>query len=100
MAIATVTDKIIAELDSGVRPGSSHGTAPRHQRPSPVRFATMASLVPASTSSSGREQSRGFSSSTWMTYRQAVRRESRMKGVTHGSMSSVRSVATFPMRRR
>ena len=31
-----------------------------------------------------------------MTYRQAVRPESRMKGVTHGSMSSVQLCRHFP----
>ena len=37
----------------------------------------------------------GYPSPQWMTFRQAVRRVSRMKGVTHGSVSSVQLCRRF-----
>jgi antirestriction protein ArdC len=38
----------------------------------------------------------GYTGGIWGTYRQWVRRESRMKGVTDGSMSSVQLCRHFP----
>ncbi|SFE09561.1 ArdC-like ssDNA-binding domain-containing protein [Roseivivax sediminis] len=94
-----ITDKIVAELEGGrvpwVQPwGSAAAKAP---------------LAMPRNAATGRQYSginvlilwgavieHGFSGQSWLTFRQAVRRASRMKGVTHGSMSSVQLCRRFP----
>ena len=94
-----ITDKIVAELEGGrvpwVQPwGSAAAKAP---------------LAMPRNAATGRQYSginvlilwgavieHGFPGQSWLTFRQAVRRESRMKGVTHGSMSSVQLCRRFP----
>ncbi len=46
-------------------------------------------LAPDCTGDARKPSPRGFAVPIRITFKQAVRRESRMKGVTHGSMSSV-----------
>ncbi|MGZ2488282.1 antirestriction protein ArdC [Rhizobium pisi] len=95
---ARITDKIVAALDEGVRPwlqpwSAKHlsGRVSRPLRHNGEPYSGINVLLLWSEC-----MARGFSSSTWMTFRQAVRRESRMKGVTHGSMSSVQLCRHFP----
>lgn len=94
-----ITNKIIAELEAGRAPWvQPWGTA-----------AANAPLGLPKNASTDRQYSginvlllwgavieRGFAGQSWLTFRQAVRRASRMKGVTHGSMSSVQLCRRFP----
>jgi len=93
-----ITDRIIEELANGVRPwmkpwnaANTNGRITRPLRHNGQPYSGMNVLLLWS-----EQMARGFSSSMWMTFRQAVRRESRMKGVTHGSMSSVQLCRRFP----
>ena len=96
-----VTTKIVKELEAGrfpwAQPWAARGEA-----------ATIAAGLPKNAST-GRAYSginilllwgaaieNGFSGQVWLTFKQAVRRESRMKGVTYGSMSSVQLCRRFP----
>ncbi len=91
-----ITDAIIEQLEAGTKPwirpwrGNSRGSLiPRRATSEAYRGINVLMLWLAS-------ELAGYEENTWMTYRQAVRRESRMKGVTHGSMSSVQLCRHFP----
>ncbi|PWE52064.1 hypothetical protein DEM27_32990, partial [Metarhizobium album] len=93
-----ITDRIVEDLEQGVRPwikpwsaANTSGRIARPVRHNGLPYSGMNVLLLWS-----EQVSRGFSSSMWMTFKQAVRRESRMKGVTHGSMSSVQLCRHFP----
>lgn len=93
-----ITDRIVEDLAQGVRPwikpwsaANTRGRITRPVRHNGLPYSGMNVLLLWS-----EQLSRGFSSSMWMTFKQAVRRESRMKGVTHGSMSSVQLCRHFP----
>ncbi|MGO8499372.1 ArdC-like ssDNA-binding domain-containing protein [Rhizobium ruizarguesonis] len=93
-----ITNTIIADLERGVRPwtkpwttGHATGEVGRPLRHNGQPYSGINVLLLWS-----QAIARGFASSRWMTFRQAVRRESRMKGVTHGSMSSVQLCRHFP----
>ncbi|API57629.1 MULTISPECIES: ArdC-like ssDNA-binding domain-containing protein [Rhizobium] len=89
---ARITDRIVADLGKGVKPWMKPWP-PDYPAPTPQRSALFGhehSLVMV-----GGNGAR-FTSPMWMTFKQAVRRESRMKGVTHGSMSSVQLCRRFP----
>jgi antirestriction protein ArdC len=93
-----ITDRIVEDLEQGVRPwmkpwsaANTHSRITRPVRHNGLPYSGMNVLLLWS-----EQVSRGFSSSMWMTFKQAVRRESRMKGVTHGSMSSVQLCRHFP----
>lgn len=93
-----VTDKIIADLEKGeltwLKPWNAGNAAEwitrplRHNR-LPYCVINVLMLWAAATEA-------GYSLASWMTFRQAMRRESRMKGVPHGSMSSVQLCHHFP----
>lgn len=91
-----ITDAIIEQLEAGSKPwirpwrGNSRGSlVPRRATGEAYRGLNVLMLWLTS-------ELAGYEENTWMTYRQAVRRESRMKGVTHGSMSSVQLCRHFP----
>ncbi|MBT9373423.1 ArdC-like ssDNA-binding domain-containing protein, partial [Rhizobium sp. CSW-27] len=93
-----ITDRIVEDLEQGVRPWikpwSAVNTSGRTSRPvrhNGLPYSGMNVLLLWS-----EQMSRGFASPMWMTFKQAVRREGRMKGVTHGSMSSVQLCRHFP----
>lgn len=93
-----ITDRIVEDLEQGVRPwmkpwsaANTHSRITRPMRHNGLPYSGMNVLLLWS-----EQVSRGFSSSMWMTFKQAVRRESRMKGVTDGSMSSVQLCRRFP----
>ncbi len=95
---ARITDRIVADLEKGVRPWmrpwSVANTAGRITRPlrhNGEPYSGMNVILLWSEA-----VARGFASPVWMTFKQAVRRESRMKGVTDGSMSSVQLCRRFP----
>ncbi|GEM_PF-4219601 len=94
-----ITGKIIAELEVGrfpwVQPwGTASAKAPLGL---PRNAATGRSYSGINILILwGAVVQHGFPGQGWLTYRQAVRRESRMKGVTHGSMSSVQLCRHFP----
>ncbi len=84
-----ITDTIVEQLEAGTKPWIR-----------PWRGSVRNSLIPRRATGEAYRginvlmlwvsgQMFGYEENTWMTYRQAMRRESRMKGVTHGSMSSV-----------
>ncbi len=79
-----ITDRIVKDLEQGVRPWmkpwSAANTDRRITRPmrhNGLPYSGMNVLLLWS-----EQMSRGFCSTMWMTFKQAVRRESRMKGVT------------------
>lgn len=91
-----ITDAIIEQLEAGTKPwirpwrGNSRGSlVPRRATGEAYRGINVLMLWLAN-------ELAGYEENTWMTYRQAVRRESRMKGVPHGSMSSVQLCRHFP----
>ncbi|OHV76826.1 hypothetical protein LCM4579_27420 [Ensifer sp. LCM 4579] len=93
-----ITDKIIEDLTNGVRPwmkpwnaANTNGRITRPLRHKGQPYSGMNVLLLWSEG-----MARGYSSPMWVTFKQAVRRESRMKGVTHGSMSSVQLCRRFP----
>ncbi|WP_245484702.1 ArdC-like ssDNA-binding domain-containing protein, partial [Rhizobium ruizarguesonis] len=93
-----ITNTIIADLKQGVRPwtkpwttGHAAAEVGRPLRHNGQPYTGINVLLLWS-----QAIARGFASSRWMTFHQAVRRESRMKGVTHGSMSSVQLCRHFP----
>ncbi|WP_245446125.1 ArdC-like ssDNA-binding domain-containing protein, partial [Metarhizobium album] len=93
-----ITDRIVADLEKGVRPwmkpwnaANTQGRITRPLRHNGQPYSGMNVLLLWSEG-----MARGFASPVWMTFKQAVRRESRMKGVTHGSMSSVQLCRHFP----
>lgn len=94
-----VTDKIVAELEAGRAPwaqpwGAAHVETPLSL---PKNGATGRSYSGINILLLwGAAIEGGRSCQTWLTFKQAVRRESRMKGVTYGSMSSVQLCRRFP----
>ena len=78
---ARITDRIIQDLEKGVRrwlkPWSVEHAEGRIIRPLRHSSQPYAGINVLMLWSVAAEQ--GFDSQTWMTYRQAVRRESRMK---------------------
>lgn len=91
----TITAKIVADLESGIRPSSmcwnGGNGIPRPLRANGEPYRGINTLLLWAAAAE-----RGFTAPIWMTYKQAVRRESRMKGVTDGSMSSVQLCRRFP----
>jgi antirestriction protein ArdC len=95
---ARITGRIVDDLSKGVRPwvrpwraSNMEGRITRPLRHNGLPYSGMNVLL---LWSEGLAQ--GFSSPMWMTFKQAVRRASRMKGVTDGSMSSVQLCRRFP----
>jgi len=79
-----ITNKIIADLEQGVRPwfkpwsaGHTEGgiVRPLRQNGVPYNGINIVMLWSAATE-------KGYACPYWLTFKQAVRRESRMKGVT------------------
>ena len=94
-----ITTKIIAELEAGrvpwVQPwGTAAAKAPLGLPKNATTSRTYSGINVLILWGAVIEH--GFPSQGWLTFRQAVRRESRMKGVTHGSMSSVQLCRRFP----
>ncbi|WP_457662576.1 ArdC-like ssDNA-binding domain-containing protein [Sinorhizobium medicae] len=90
-----ITQRLVEQLEAGtqpwMQPWGAGGSSVRPLRHNGVAYRGINTILLWMTASE-----RGYSSSYWMTFRQAVRRESRMKGVTHGSMSSVQLCRHFP----
>lgn len=87
-----VSSRIIADIENGVRlwlkpwntgKAVSRITKPLRGNGQPYKGINVVMLW-------GEAIAKGYASPTWLTYRQAVRRVSRMKGVTYGSMSTRR----------
>jgi antirestriction protein ArdC len=79
-----ITDRIVAQLERGVRPwlkpwsaGNGDGRILRPLRANGIPYQGINVLMLWSEA-----MEKGYASPIWMTYRQAVRRASRMKGVT------------------
>lgn len=94
-----ITDRIIAELEAGRFPWVQPWGSPAAK--APLGLPRNASTGRAYSGINililwGAVVQHGFPGQGWLTFRQAVRRESRMKGVTHGSMSSVQLCRRFP----
>lgn len=91
-----ITDTITQQLEAGTKPWIRPWRGNVRRSATPLRASGEAyrGINVVMLWLSG--QLAGYDENTWMTYRQAVRRESRMKGVTHGSMSSVQLCRHFP----
>ncbi|WP_440658791.1 ArdC-like ssDNA-binding domain-containing protein [Ensifer adhaerens] len=90
-----ITARIVEQLEAGTRPWmqpwGAGGTPVRPLRHNGIAYRGINTVLLWMTAAE-----RGYNSSYWMTFRQAVRRASRMKGVTDGSMSSVQLCRRFP----
>jgi hypothetical protein len=94
-----ITTKIIAELEAGrvpwVQPwGTAEAQAPlaMPKNAATSRFYSGINVLILW----GSVIEHGFPVQSWLTFRQAVRRASRMKGATYGSMRSVHLCRHFP----
>ncbi|MFZ3328154.1 MAG: ArdC-like ssDNA-binding domain-containing protein [Methylocella sp.] len=92
-----ITNQIVHELEQGIRPwmqpwSGEHapGRITRPLRGNGIPYQGINILMLW-----GAAMEKGYSAPIWLTFKQAVRRVSRMKGVTHGSMSSVQLCRRF-----
>jgi hypothetical protein len=93
-----ITNQIVDKLEQGVRPwmqpwsaANAEGRIVRPRRFNGLPYNGINVLMLWSAA-----MEKGYSAPIWMTFKQAVRRVSRMKGVTHGSMSSVELCRHLP----
>ena len=93
-----ITNQIVAALEQGVKPwtqpwnaahAAGHVSRPLRHNGQPYAGINVLTLWCSA-------MQRHYAAPIWMTFKQAVRRASRMKGVTHGSMSSVQLCRRFP----